>query len=397
MVINEQSIEIFKEIIHGDLLITLFPEETVRKFRSLKVFYEFMCKEKEFWEPIQSNRPGKIRQHFASIVNNLETAFAQNDEQQKRYYLDSAINAAKSNKFPCVYSTTLIGQFIKERYMVSPTQADAACLYFFEGLSSVSTRDGFDGLIYSFFLKKKDELAVTSETNERSSLEQLRMSFSDELDKLQHDYQDKSIKVDEDYQNMQNELINWKDQLKQSTNEYLTEKQNTLEELEMLYREKLRFQSPAQYWDELSKSYEKQGNKWRSWVLVTSVIFILFLSALLYIQPAAYFSVNKAFDINSVKSTIIFALIASIFVYVISLFVRLSTSAFHLSRDAKERFQLTHVYLSLLNEKGILDNERSIVLQSIFSRADTGLLKGDSSPTLPDTGISQILKGISGK
>ncbi len=40
--------------------------------------------------------------------------------------------------------------------------------------------------------------------------------------------------------------------------------------------------------------------------------------------------------------------------------------------------------MALLNDKGIAEAERSIVLQSLFSRADTGLLKGDSSPTLPD-------------
>lgn len=399
MVIDKQSIEIFKDLIHneGKLSITLFPEETTRNFRSLKVFYDFMLKEKAYWEPTQSGRPGRIRQNFVSIVSNLESGISQTNENQKLNYFRNAINAATSNQFPCVYSSTLIGQFIKDRYMVSTQQAEAACQYFFEGSASLSTRDGFDGLILSFFLTKRDELAATSETNERTSLEQLRRSYSEELDRLQHDYQDKSTQVDDSYQEFQNELMNWKNQIQQSTEEYLSDKQNALNELEMLYREKLRLQSPAQYWDELSKSYEKQGNKWRTWVLVTSGIFIMFLSTLLYVQPAAYFSINKTLDMNSVKSTIIFALITSIFVYVISLFVRLSTSAFHLSRDAKERFQLTHVYLSLLNEKGIQESERSIVLQSIFSRADTGLLKGDSSPTIPDTGLSQLLKGMNGK
>lgn len=67
--------------------------------------------------------------------------------------------------------------------------------------------------------------------------------------------------------------------------------------------------------------------------------------------------------------------------------------AYHLARDAYERYQLTHVYLSLLDVKAVNDNERSIVLQSIFSRADTGLLKGDSSPAFPGM-LEQILKNM---
>jgi len=92
------------------------------------------------------------------------------------------------------------------------------------------------------------------------------------------------------------------------------------------------------------------------------------------------------------KATIVFALIASILVYFIRLFVKLATSAYHLSRDAYERYQLTYVYLSLLNEKAVKEEERNIVLQSIFSRADTGLLKGDSTPAFPEGVISQLLK-----
>ena len=87
-------------------------------------------------------------------------------------------------------------------------------------------------------------------------------------------------------------------------------------------------------------------------------------------------------------------MIVSVAVYIIRLFVKLALSSYHLARDAKEREQLTYVYLALNKEKAIATEERNIVLQSIFSRADTGLLKGDSSPTIPDGVVSQILKNI---
>lgn len=76
----------------------------------------------------------------------------------------------------------------------------------------------------------------------------------------------------------------------------------------------------------------------------------------------------------------------------IRLFVKLSISSYHLSRDAKERLQLTHVYLSMIKDKSVDEKDRSIVLQSLFSRSDTGLLKGDNSPKYPDGFIGNIIR-----
>lgn len=42
------------------------------------------------------------------------------------------------------------------------------------------------------------------------------------------------------------------------------------------------------------------------------------------------------------------------------------------------------------------EKDREIILQSLFSRVDTGLLKGDSSPTMPDGLLGQIVKNIGG-
>ena len=64
---------------------------------------------------------------------------------------------------------------------------------------------------------------------------------------------------------------------------------------------------------------------------------------------------------------------------------KLMFSSFHLARDAEERKKLTYVYLAL-KEQGAVDKEdRHIILQSLFSRAETGLLKDESSPTMPST------------
>lgn len=120
------------------------------------------------------------------------------------------------------------------------------------------------------------------------------------------------------------------------------------------------------------------------------------LTIILLLHPEAKFVKNGLLDINSVKNAVILTILTSISIYMITLFVKLATSSYHLARDARERYQLTHIYLSLLKEDAIRDEERTIIIQSLFSRADTGLLKGDSSPTVPDS-LGQIIKLLSTK
>jgi len=101
-----------------------------------------------------------------------------------------------------------------------------------------------------------------------------------------------------------------------------------------------------------------------------------------------------ALDIETVKRQSFKDIIYSSFFYILRLLIKMTLSSYHLASDAQERHQLTYQYLSLLQAKVIEEKDREIILQSLFSRADTGLLKGDSSPTMPDGLLGQIVKNI---
>lgn len=62
-------------------------------------------------------------------------------------------------------------------------------------------------------------------------------------------------------------------------------------------------------------------------------------------------------------------------------------SSFHLARDAEERHTLTFFYLALSKDSQVGDDDRKMILQALFSRTETGLLKEDSSPTLPTNDV----------
>lgn len=61
-------------------------------------------------------------------------------------------------------------------------------------------------------------------------------------------------------------------------------------------------------------------------------------------------------------------------------------SAYHLSLDVQKIQRLAYVYVAMIKDSSIEKEDRHLVMQSLFSRADTGLLKEDPSPTMPRTG-----------
>ncbi|WP_059369688.1 DUF6161 domain-containing protein [Treponema endosymbiont of Eucomonympha sp.] len=186
----------------------------------------------------------------------------------------------------------------------------------------------------------------------------------------------------------------WKQEKQHDYDQLVTAKQEKLTELENLYEEKLRIQGPAKYWEEFRDSYRKIGTKWIISAVVTGVIIAGIAIFLLTTLPEQLFIGDKVSIENTIRWTVVFALVFSTLFYLFRMFMKLALSAFHLSRDANERFQLTHQYLSLLQEKVIDEKSRDIILQSLFSRADTGLLKGDSSPTMPDGVVGQVFANL---
>ena len=179
-----------------------------------------------------------------------------------------------------------------------------------------------------------------------------------------------------------------------SAKQFEQDYQERIKVLENTYTKLLQLKGPAEYWDELAKSYRSRG--W--WLLgVVGLIGVLVFGSLL----ALLFDCDKLpllnhvkFDAVTVRASLIFIVLTSVAGYLLHLFTRLSISSFHLARDYRERFQLTRVYLALIKDGDIQNEEstRQLILQSIFSRSDTGLLKGDHALTMP-VALGEVAKG----
>ncbi|WP_040952700.1 DUF6161 domain-containing protein [Gorillibacterium massiliense] len=387
-----------------DVSITFFPSETKKRIHSFEELESLINDEYSFWNRISGNSSSynvlyRISIHFAGIKNNLSEVrgYVVNNPNHALSNLQTAIAQATINYFPVIYSTSKEGQFLAS--LGNSEKAEAAAAFLFEPNSGrVQNVLNIQGVIDAYFFrdvrrqsKRDTNLFIESEI---AAIEKLKLNMTTQLDSVIATYNLKKSELLAEIDTRKNEL----DKLKSEHNNNLDELHNTqknnleelyksqnihFEELDKEYRENIKLSAPGQYWSELSKEYSKKGNKWRNWSIATSVLFLLFLGSLLISGSNLYFVSNNSVNINSVKDAILITMITSVFVYFIRLFVKLTTSSYHLATDAKEREQLTYVYLSLVHEKGVGDSDRAIILQSLFSRSDTGLLKGDSSPLMP--------------
>lgn len=126
------------------------------------------------------------------------------------------------------------------------------------------------------------------------------------------------------------------------------------------------------------------------WLIGVSVVSALLLFILLLSLGNGFFETAFSDPVKGIKWSIILVTMVSLLAFTIKILAKMTFSSLHLSRDSEEREQLAHFYLALKHETTISENERQLILQSLFSRSDTGLLKEDSAPTMPNGMLDKI-------
>jgi hypothetical protein len=139
----------------------------------------------------------------------------------------------------------------------------------------------------------------------------------------------------------------------------------------------------------MAKTYKWKGVFWLIISIIIAVLIIVGLISLI-IHTQNLFEENS-YWLDLIKDTAMLTVITSIAIYILRISTKLAMSSFHLSRDAAERKQLCHFYLSLIKNNAVSENERALIINSLFSRSDTGLLKGDAAPSMSQN-ISDLLK-----
>lgn len=203
------------------------------------------------------------------------------------------------------------------------------------------------------------------------------------------------------------DYINYMDEQKNNYNDWFSETENKLDEfvldhsnklsnIEETYEEKLKVEEPAKFMLEQSEKYRKSFTLWCVAIIVLTIILLILLAFI--VSPQVSFG-DKLITVNvlnsdmPIYSSVILLAMISLVVYVLRIFIKMAISSKHLMEEYKQKYSLTYFYLSLVNNGSIEEEKsRNIILTSLFTKADTGLIKNDNSNEIDKTILSLLTK-----
>lgn len=374
-----------------------------REFHDFADFVLFFEREAAYWEGSKADSLRAAHSHFRTLADRAKSAKRQSTLDAVRRAITETVDIEKQQQSELVYSETQVAPFLLGLDKKDPGAAEYATRFATGRIGRSLNQDMqspafYKGILLLTLFRNSDSLDSTMRA-QSATLERMLHALDEERARLSTEFADAttqarqtqietSARAQEELQSCQTRFeeafTKWESSIEMS----FKTKQTKLETLEETFREKVRLLKPAEYWDKLARKYNLIGLGWVGGAAVCCVWLVMFVSRLLWFPPE---SLQKdEVTLSGMKGALIATAAISMLIYLTHLFVRVAVSSFHLARDARERHQLTHVFLALLDEeplhghdKEAVKAERTIVYQALFSRADTGLLKNDGTPAMP--------------
>jgi hypothetical protein len=267
----------------------------------------------------------------------------------------------------------------------------------------INSKDMFNGYLLAYEFSLKDITQITERRNkEKPSINKIRADFQSSLTESENQlteylkgatdkYQEFGTSLEEFKTDKEKTYSDWFINTKGDFESFTTESYNHVADLEKTYKEKLKLEEPAKYWADRASNLKRQG-----WITLLILIFFVLivvssLGKLLWNTPeqiyTSFFDDDKS---AAIRWSIIYVTFISFMAFCIKAISKVMFSSFHLARDSEERHTLTYFYLSLLKDASVDEKDKQLIMQSLFSRAETGLLKDDSSPTMPNDMVGKF-------
>lgn len=391
-----------------------------KNFSSLKSLATFAQNEYSFWSEHLGNLSGQkpfnqtltsVRAFSQEIANNVS-----GDDYANMQQLETIAGRLQqhSAKFP--FSQTPFAIAFVAASKAGVQQAHAFWLVNTKQTTGQLniTIPFLEGVVLGYeFLHQDESVIYRRRESEKRAFVALRKTLSDQTDEIITHIGDFKREINDWKTSSQQDLATDRESYKKEQTDFLTtstEKLETqiakdqtdrevffatakkqIEDLEALYREKLRLEPAATYWKNRANALKNAGRGWGA-LLALATISIGVGFAWLFHEWMMSGKVIEKLSAMHWQGIVLLVATVTMFIFLIRVLGRMTFSSFHLQRDAEERELLSYLYLAL-SEKGDVDDEsRRVVLQSLFSRAETGLLSGDHGPTIPVAEVVQKLR-----
>lgn len=388
-----------------------------KQFEGINDIYRFFRQQAQAWEKINDELPGNLRNskdHFTQLRDRIANFVNKNTNTNGNGFQNNwrgisgqlGRNQTLNGNSPLFLAEAPETTFLIDIYHNYPKAYNGAFQF-------ITTPDGrnisqnispgiLKGYILAYEFRLQDHTEIQQRRdNEKISLGHIRSKYEDFLQQAEKDLQstiketkenyDQHVKtIDELEEKKEESFDHWFGKSINSFKEFFDKAQEDAESMKEIFRDGLRFAGPVKYWRKRALEMKKNGAWWIKWfsgsvLLAASSIFLL-----LWLVPDSMTLSLFNGDPAAIKWTLLFITFLSFLAYGVRTFAKLTFSSYHLARDAEEREQLTHIYLALKKDSNVEEEDRLVILQALFSRAETGLLKDDAAPTMPATVLEKI-------
>jgi hypothetical protein len=385
------------------------------ELKGIQSIYKFVYDQVIGWNKIEKLPPYFLpsKMHFEVLKSSLVSLASYTDiNSQNRFenefrQLERDLSNVKGNRndFIFIYDAPET-DFLIAVYKKNTSFFNGALDYITNSTTNTRNDNSYlTGLIMAYeFRNQENSEILKRRNNEKASLAQIRTKYNEyiveaeqQLNSNLSDAKDNLTKHFETVDKLKDEsnkiFKDWFNKESFDFEKFHQDSNEKVNELEDLYQRKLKLEAPAQYWKTRAVDLKKESTKYLNWLIGISVLSAIFLFTLLLSLGNGFYETAFSDTLKGIKWSIILITIISFLAFAIKILSKMAFSSLHLSRDAEEREQLTLFYLALIKDTEIKDEERQLILQSLFSRADTGLLKEDSSPTMPTSIIEKFTSG----
>ncbi len=310
------------------------------------------------------NSANKETQNFETQISDIESKIAQ-------YYKSGSI----------IHSLSPKAKYLEELQNINERGAALTFSYFYGNRSNHIDfiLAAFDAVLFERGIKS------TKLNTDKKLSEDFLSDIRENLSKSESILDDKEIGINETSQELKSVLEQSKsdvsNQLTKQDEEFetlLKTAEKSLSNIESVYDRKLAIQSSVRYWKAKAashKSFLTGFYKIFSGAIVLSVI-IVFLEIWLLFKDYTIETPPPYWVATIVILTI------SVLIWFIRILAKIMLSNIHLQTDANERRVMILTYLSLLRrENAITEDDRKIILQTLFRPSATGIIKDENLPS----------------
>lgn len=370
-------------------LVTLQLDIGEREFRSLDELQEWLNNERSFfaWMDTGSKNDGSAA-HAWNITNQWLNFINQYIQQSRQHQNNEAqlqnITRNLHNQ---------LNQHLQKGHLLSSKNPDAifgknlsgeedevvAC-YAIANLLEINTNQNnpkaLKGAFYAFQYRQGSTATVESHAESLNSLNtEWSNRFNDQHLELraQNESLVKEIgDLRDQFTSVKSEISQQNDSQAEAFKTQLENSEKTLSDIAQTYDEKLALQASVQYWSDKRASHTKV-----MWWVGGGTLLLASLTGGGFVWGAHELLQVTVSDVELWRLGVMLA-ISTFGIWITRLVAKIFISNLHLRTDADERVTMIQTYLALLREgSGPMEEERQLILQTLFRPSTTGFIKDD--------------------